>query len=98
MMTRPSSAWRRRSCLAACTESMCAPGCRRAEREAAKARALEDGAPADIVDRGGSPAEAKGDDDGVAIWRMEPEELFSWNGFPDLDLRDVINKIRNRCK
>lgn len=77
---------------------MCAPGCRRAEREAAKARALEDGAPADIVDRGGSPAEAKGDDDGVAIWRMEPEELFSWNGFPDLDLRDVINKIRNRCK
>jgi hypothetical protein len=59
---------------------------------------VEEGAPADVVDLGGFPAEAKGADDVVAIWRMEPEELFGWTGFPNLDLRGVINKICSRCK
>lgn len=30
------------------------------------------------------------------VWRMDPEELFSWSGFPDIDLRSVVDKIRTR--
>ncbi|BDA44405.1 hypothetical protein COCOBI_05-5890 [Coccomyxa sp. Obi] len=33
--------------------------------------------------------------DEVEVWRMEPEELFSWSGFPDIDLRSVVDKIRS---
>ncbi len=29
------------------------------------------------------------------VWRMDPEELFSWNGFPDIDLRSVVDRIRS---
>jgi hypothetical protein len=29
------------------------------------------------------------------VWRMDPEELFSWSGFPDIDLRSVVDKLRD---
>ena len=45
-----------------------------------------------------SPSEQRHDssDSDINIWRMEPEELFSWNGFPELDLRGFVKKIRGR--
>ena len=48
------------------------------------------------MDISGLP-EGQGDED-INIWHMEPEELFSWNGFPELDLRGLVNKIRSRCR
>ena len=69
--------------------------CRRAEREAVKAQAHDEASPVEILDLS-RPAEEQGGDEDVQIWRMEPEELFSWNGFPDVDVRRLVNKIRGR--
>ncbi|CAK0736710.1 hypothetical protein CVIRNUC_000790 [Coccomyxa viridis] len=71
-------------------------GARRLEREAAKTRRSDDGYPGDMVDISASP-EGQSDED-INIWHMEPEELFSWNGFPELDLRGLVKKIRSRCR
>lgn len=30
------------------------------------------------------------------IWKMEPEELFSWSGFPDIDLKNIVDKVCGR--
>ncbi len=49
-----------------------------------------------MVDISASP-EGQSDED-IIIWHMEPEELFSWNGFPELDLRGLVKKIRSRCR
>ena len=48
------------------------------------------------MDISGLP-EGRSDED-ISIWHMEPEELFSWNGFPELNLRGLANKIRSRCR
>ena len=69
--------------------------CRRTELEAMKARGRGDASPVEILDLS-RPAEEQGGDEDVQIWRMEPEELFSWNGFPDIDVRRLVNKIRGR--
>ena len=60
-----------------------------------KAQAHDEASPVEILDLS-RPAEEQGGDEGVHIWHMEPEELFSWNGFPDLDLRGLVRKIRGR--
>ena len=69
--------------------------CRRAEREAVRARAHDEAPPVEILDLS-RPADDEGGEEDAHIWRMEPEELFSWNGFPDLDMHGIVNKIRGR--
>ncbi len=63
--------------------------CRRAEKEGAN----EEAPPVEVLDMR-KPKEEQDDDKDINIWHMEPEELFSWNGFPDLDLRGLVRKMR----
>lgn len=69
--------------------------CRRAELDALKARAHDDASPVEILDLS-RPSEEQGGGEDVHIWRMEPEELFSWNGFPNLDMHGLVNRIHVR--
>ena len=60
-----------------------------------KVQEQDDASAAETLDLSGPAGERDGYE-GVHIWHMEPEELFSWNGFPDLDLRGLVRKIRGR--